>query len=181
MIAIPTHEARRTAYRVPTKPLKGIDAAVHGLIGRYRRRSGVFDELKRDAERIEQHGAAFADLTDGQLGQRLLDFRETFRRGGRARSAALLPAFAAVREAAARTLGMRPFFVQMIGALALHRGTLAEMATGEGKTLTAGVAAVLAGWTRRPCHIVTVNDYLVERDAERLGPLYRSPACAPAA
>ena len=55
----------------------------------------------------------------------------------------------------------------------MHRGFLAEMATGEGKTLTAGLAATLAAWTRHPCHIITVNDYLVERDAEWLGPLYQ--------
>ena len=59
-----------------------------------------------------------------------------------------------------------------MGVLALHRGHLAEMATGEGKTLTAGLAGVLAGWTKHPCHIVTVNDYLVQRDAERMEPLY---------
>ena len=59
-----------------------------------------------------------------------------------------------------------------MGALALHRGFLAEMATGEGKTLTAGLAAVLAGWTRKPCHVITVNDYLVRRDSEWLRALY---------
>jgi preprotein translocase subunit SecA len=79
---------------------------------------------------------------------------------------------AAVREVADRELGLRPFVVQLMGALALHRGYLAEMATGEGKTLTAGLAAVLAGWTRQPCHIVTVNDYLVQRDADWLKKLY---------
>jgi preprotein translocase subunit SecA len=71
-----------------------------------------------------------------------------------------------------RQLGLRPFSVQLMGALALHRGFLAEMATGEGKTLTAGLAGVLAGWTKRPCHIVTVNDYLVARDSDWLRALY---------
>src|SRR5204862_2735109 len=84
----------------------------------------------------------------------------------------LLPALAAVREAAHRCVGLRAFPVQLMGALALHRGQLAEMATGEGKTLTAGLAAVLAGWTKRPTHIVTVNDYLAQRDADWLRPLY---------
>src|SRR6185437_10102835 len=80
---------------------------------------------------------------------------------------------AAIREAADRKLGLRPFPVQLAGALALHRGYLAEMATGEGKTLTAGLAAVLAGWTKRPCHIITVNDYLVRRDEEWIKPIYQ--------
>ncbi len=65
-----------------------------------------------------------------------------------------------------------------MGALALHRGYLVEMATGEGKTLTAGLAAVLAGWTKRPCHVMTVNDYLVQRDAEWLEPLLSFLRCA---
>jgi preprotein translocase subunit SecA len=72
-----------------------------------------------------------------------------------------------------RQVGLRPFPVQLAGALALHHGYLAEMATGEGKTLTAGLAAVLSGWTKRPCHIITVNDYLVRRDEEWLKPLYQ--------
>src|SRR5262249_11218730 len=102
----------------------------------------------------------------------LLEFREHFRRGGPHCQRLTIPALAAIREAADRQLGLRPFLVQLMGALALHHGCLAEMAAGEGKTLTAGLAAVLAGWTKRPCHIVTVNDYLVQRDAEWLEPLY---------
>src|SRR5262249_8619985 len=102
----------------------------------------------------------------------LLEFREHFRRGGPHCQRLTLPALAAIREAADRQLGLRPFLVQLMGALALHHGCLAEMATGEGKTLTAGLAAVLAGWTRQPCHIITVNDYLVQRDAEWLEPFY---------
>ena len=111
------------------------------------------------------------DLADHDLHTRLLGFRDQFRRGNIS-DENLFPALAAIREAAHRKLGMRPFPVQLMGALALHRGYLAEMATGEGKTLTAGLAGVLAGWTKRPCHIVTVNDYLVQRDAEWLEPLY---------
>jgi len=75
-------------------------------------------------------------------------------------------------EAADRTLGLRPFPVQVAGALALHRGFLAEMATGEGKSLTACLPAILAAWTGRPCHIVTVNDYLAHRDSVEMHPFY---------
>jgi preprotein translocase subunit SecA len=71
-----------------------------------------------------------------------------------------------------RRLGERPYPVQLMGALALHRGWLAEMATGEGKTLTAGVASVLTAWTGVPFHLVTVNDYLAERDAKWMEPLF---------
>ena len=74
-------------------------------------------------------------------------------------------AFALVREASQRSLGMRPFDVQLMGAAALFAGKLSEMQTGEGKTLTAGLAACIAGVAGLPVHVVTVNDYLAERDA----------------
>src|SRR6185436_14685142 len=74
--------------------------------------------------------------------------------------------------AADRCVGLRAFPVQLAGSLALNGGWLVEMATGEGKTLTAGLAGVLAGWTKRPTHLITVNDYLAARDAEWLRPVY---------
>ena len=80
---------------------------------------------------------------------------------------------AVIREAAFRAVGMRPFPVQLMGALAMCEGAIAEMATGEGKTLTAALAASLWGWAGRPVHIITVNDYLVQRDAEEMGPIYQ--------
>jgi len=87
---------------------------------------------------------------------------------------ALLPeAFAVVREAARRTLNMRHFDVQLIGGIALHQGKIAEMRTGEGKTLVATLAAYLNALTGRGVHVVTVNEYLASRDAEWMGPVYR--------
>ena len=87
---------------------------------------------------------------------------------------ALLPeAFAVVREAARRTLGMRHFDVQLIGGIALHQGKIAEMRTGEGKTLVATLAAYLNALSGGGVHIVTVNDYLAQRDADWMGPVYR--------
>lgn len=171
MIA-PAKDYQRSRYHQPPKPYKGADAALNSLIGCYERRSSVLQRLRRDAEAVDALGPAMMELSEGKLRGRILELREIFHRGGKAVEANLIPALAAIREASERQLGMRPFLVQLMGALALYRGYLAEMATGEGKTLTAGLAAVLAGWTKKPCHIVTVNDYLVERDAERLGPLY---------
>ena len=87
----------------------------------------------------------------------------------------LLPeAFAVAREAARRTVGMRPFDVQLIGGMVLHEGKIAEMATGEGKTLVATLPAYLNGLTGRGVHIVTVNDYLAKRDAQWMGPIYHA-------
>src|SRR5215203_1007802 len=85
----------------------------------------------------------------------------------------ILPeAFAVVREAAKRTLGQRHFDVQMMGGAALHMGNIAEMKTGEGKTLVSTTAAYLNALTSRGVHIVTVNDYLARRDAEWMGQVY---------
>src|SRR5581483_159545 len=170
--AVPTQDYRRSEYRVPPRPLTGLDAAVNSAIGRYRRRSGILGSLRDDAAAIVSKEGEWVEMSDADLQSKLLEFRDHFRRGGRAVEALVRPALGAIREAADRKLGLRPFPVQLMGALALHRGFLAEMATGEGKTLTAGLAAILAGWTKRPCHIVTVNDYLVKRDAEWLEPLY---------
>jgi preprotein translocase subunit SecA len=87
---------------------------------------------------------------------------------------ALVPAFALVREAGRRTLGLRHFDVQLIGGTVLHEGKIAEMKTGEGKTLVATLPAYLNALTGRGVHIVTVNDYLARRDAEWMGPIYRA-------
>lgn len=168
----PTQDYRRSEHRAPRRPLTGLDALVNGMIGRHRRRRGAVAELEREAFAVVALEREYVERSDAELQRRLLAFREEIRHGGRAAAAVLLPALAAIREAADRQLGLRPFPVQLMGALALQRGYLAEMATGEGKTLTAGLAAVLAGWSKRPCHVVTVNDYLVRRDAEWLSPLF---------
>ena len=89
-----------------------------------------------------------------------------------AMDAALPEVFAATREAMQRTLGMRHFDVQLMGGIVLHQGKIAEMRTGEGKTLVAPLAAALNGLTGRGVHIVTVNDYLARRDAQWMGPIY---------
>src|SRR5271163_3717935 len=85
----------------------------------------------------------------------------------------LIPAFALVREVGRRTLGMRHFDVQLIGGSVLHQGKIAEMKTGEGKTLVATLPAYLNALTGLGVHIVTVNDYLARRDAEWMGPIYK--------
>jgi preprotein translocase subunit SecA len=165
-------EYRQCHVPRPTDIHAGVDGFVDGLIGKYRRRPGFVAHLRREAEAIDARQEDWKFHSDAALRRHLLEFRERFRRRGREGEACLPEALAAIREAAERSMRMRPFTVQIMGALALHRGCLAEMATGEGKTLTAAVASVLAGWTARPCHIVTVNDYLAQRDADWLRPLY---------
>ncbi|HEY7667373.1 MAG TPA: preprotein translocase subunit SecA [Actinomycetota bacterium] len=115
----------------------------------------------------------FEDLTDDELKAKTLEFRE---RAGNGESLDdLLPeAFAAVREASIRSTGKRHFDVQVMGAAALHQGNIAEMKTGEGKTLVATMPAYLNSLGGDGVHIVTVNDYLAKRDSEWMGPIYRA-------
>jgi len=157
---------------VPPRLHTGLDALVNRFIGQYERRASRLADLRREVEIVVSMEREWMELKDAELQHRFLEIREKFRRGGKLADELVLPALAGLREAAHRQLGLRPFPVQLMGALALHRGYLAEMATGEGKTLTAGLAGVLAGWSKRPCHIVTVNDYLVQRDAEWLEAFY---------
>ncbi|HEX8310801.1 MAG TPA: hypothetical protein VF614_05745, partial [Chthoniobacteraceae bacterium] len=167
-----SEEHRLCDVRVPPKISAGLDAWADGLIGRWQRYRGPLTALRGDAEKVDASGAAFSELSDARLRARMAEFRQILQRKPQAADEHALEALAAIREAAVRQLGLRPFLVQLMGALALHRGALAEMATGEGKTLTAGLAGVLAGWTGRPCHLVTVNDYLAQRDADWLRPFY---------
>ena len=168
-----THEYRLSDVAVPEKITTGLDAVVDRAVGHLRRRKSVLERLRAEAGQADALGESFRVLSEAALKNKLGEHRQWFRRHGRTGDARLPEALAAIREAAERMVGLRPFNVQLMGALALRRGFLAEMATGEGKTLTAALPAILAGWTQRPCHIVTVNDYLAQRDAEWLRPLYQ--------
>ncbi|MDQ5808010.1 MAG: preprotein translocase subunit SecA, partial [Actinomycetota bacterium] len=108
---------------------------------------------------------------DDELRQRMESLRERAR-GGESLDDLIYECFAIVREAGKRTMGMRHFDVQLIGAMVLHDGAIAEMKTGEGKTLTATLAVVLNSLAGKGVHVVTVNDYLARRDAEWMSPIY---------
>ncbi|HVA95501.1 MAG TPA: preprotein translocase subunit SecA [Candidatus Dormibacteraeota bacterium] len=110
----------------------------------------------------------------GRLGDISLDDSQYKQRCKEALAPALVPGFALVREVGRRRLGMRHFDVQLIGGIVLHEGKIAEMKTGEGKTLVATLPAFLNALTGRGVHVVTVNDYLARRDAEWMSPIYRS-------
>ena len=132
-------------------------------------------ELKRlypIADKIEALSDAYAAMTDEELRAKTDEFKQRYNAGESLDS--LLPeAFATAREAAWRVLGMKPFRVQLIGGIVLHQGRIAEMKTGEGKTLVAVLPAYLNALTGEGVHIVTVNDYLARRDSEWMGKVYR--------
>jgi preprotein translocase subunit SecA len=132
-------------------------------------------ELKRIrpiVQRIGELEGSVQPLSDHQLGRKTVEFRERLAKG-EALDELLPEAFAIVREAGRRVLNMRHFDVQLIGGLALHRGMIAEMKTGEGKTLVATLPAYLNALTGQGVHVVTVNDYLAKRDSEWMGRLFR--------
>ncbi len=121
--------------------------------------------------RINAHEAAIAALSDEALAAKTIEFRT--RIAGGASPDELLPeAFSVVREASRRVLGMRHFDVQLVGGMVLHDGKIAEMKTGEGKTLVATLPVYLNALSGRGVHVVTVNDYLARRDSEEMGRLY---------
>ncbi|MDE3840130.1 preprotein translocase subunit SecA [Bacillus methanolicus] len=138
----------------------------------------VFDQNKRELKRLtklaEQIDALASDtekLTDDQLREKTEEFKARYQKG-ESLDDLLVEAFAVVREAAKRVLGLYPYPVQLMGGIALHDGNIAEMKTGEGKTLTATMPVYLNALTGRGVHVVTVNEYLASRDATEMGKLY---------
>src|SRR5689334_17226467 len=132
-------------------------------------------ELKRLRPIVAEINAlepSIQPLTDDQLRGKTAEFRERIAQGATLED--VLPeAFAVVREAGRRTLNMRHFDVQLIGGMVLHKGRIAEMKTGEGKTLVATLPAYLNALAGNGVHVVTVNDYLARRDSEWMGRIYR--------
>ncbi len=129
-------------------------------------------KLKKTADKIELLADSYTQLTNEQLQAKTEEFKKRIADGEKLES--ILPeAYATVREAATRVLGMRHFYVQLLGGIALHQGRIAEMATGEGKTLVATLPAYLNALTGKGVHVVTVNDYLATRDAYWMGKLYK--------
>ena len=129
-------------------------------------------KLRKIADKIELLAPHYASLSDEELKAMTPAFKEKLANGATLDD--ILPdAFAVVREAATRVLGMRHFYVQLLGGIALHQGRIAEMCTGEGKTLVSTLPAYLNALTGKGMHIVTVNDYLATRDAEWMGKVHR--------
>ncbi len=123
-------------------------------------------------DKIESMADAYKAMSDEALRAKTTEFKERLQNGETLDD--ILPeAFATVREAADRVLGMRPYRVQLVGGIVLHQGRIAEMKTGEGKTLVATLPAYLNALTGRGVHIVTVNDYLAKRDSEWMGKVHR--------
>jgi preprotein translocase subunit SecA len=160
------------ARRVKAPELRGLDSFVNSIRGWVRNRRPVLPQLKAQAERIEALEPEIHELSSSRFREEVAVCRDAARLK-KLEGPLLDRAMALVREGCLRATGKRPFPVQIMGALAMCRGAVAEMATGEGKTITAALAASIWAWSGKPVHVITVNDYLVARDAELMGPIYR--------
>src|SRR3569832_1386919 len=135
------------------------------------RNDRLLKQYRKVVERINARETQFETLSDAELRAKTDEFRSRIANGSTVDD--LLPeAFAVVREASKRIMKMRHFDVQLLGGMALHEGKIAEMRTGEGKTLTATLAVYLNALTGKGVHVVTVNDYLANRDAQWMGRIY---------
>ncbi len=129
------------------------------------------DRIQKIVEKVNKWEDEITKLQDKDFPKRTEEFKKRIKNGDKLDK--ILPeAFALVREASKRTRGERHFDVQIIGGVVLHEGKIAEMRTGEGKTLTITLAAYLNALTEKGVHIVTVNDYLAKRDCEDMGRIY---------
>ncbi len=171
-VLVPSARWRNLSVRPrPAKLPRGMDAvwnsAVATVVPLVPRRRG----LLRLADQVVALEKQYAHISARLLRESAAGMRDIFRLG-RETSDDLIRGFAIVREVAWRQLEMRPYPVQVAAAMAMETGCIAEMATGEGKTLAATMPATMAGWRGRGCHVITVNDYLAQRDAEWMKGIY---------
>ena len=137
------------------------------------RNQRILNRLSKKVSSINKLEKEMQSLSDSELSAKTEEFRKRLK-DGESLDNLLVEAFAVVREASVRTLGMRPFDVQLIGGMVLHQGDIAEMRTGEGKTLVATLPAYLNALSGTGVHVVTVNEYLAKRDSEWMSPIYES-------
>ncbi len=148
----------------------GLDGFFYSLHGRYKCLTFPLSRLMGEAKEIYGLSLNSAELGDEELNDKIIFFRRVTRNEKTMVSTLYITGL--LCEVCYRVMGIRPYAEQIMGALAINRGVAIQMQTGEGKTITAAIAAVMAGWRGGPCHIVTSNDYLAKRDAESMQPLY---------
>lgn len=152
-----------------TSVLQGVERSVTGIFGSSNARQ--IRRFEAIVQRINALEDGLKQLTDAQLREKTREFQQRIK-DGQSLDELLVEAFAVCREGGRRFLNMRHYDVQLIGGIVLHNGMIAEMVTGEGKTLVATLPTYLNALAGKGCHVVTVNDYLARRDMEWMAPLY---------
>jgi len=150
----------------------GLDVIPYSIIGKIK--SVKFNRIKylKKARQIYNQSLSLKDCSDFSLQAQLFAFKEIFRLNHKIGSVDIDQSLSLIQEAIFRIFKFRPFVEQIAGALALYNDYIIEMSTGEGKTITAAMTAILRGWTRKPCHVITANDYLANRDANIMKDLF---------
>src|SRR5688500_768666 len=160
------------ARRVKAPDLRGPDAAVSSIVGWFENHKRMLARLKRQAARVERLEKEIHNLSAARFKEAAEECRD-LARVKKLTGPALDRAMAVVREGCFRAIEKRPFPVQIMGALAMINGYVSEMASGEGKTMTASLGASILGWGGKPVRIITVQDYLGARGREEMGRDYK--------
>lgn len=166
-------ESYKLTHIKKTEPVpSGINAVPCSIKGKFKSRGGVKRRYLKEAQKIYTAGLCLEALSEEELKSQLSFCKEIFQVNQKISFNDLCKSITYIQEAVSRVLGFRPFKEQIAGAIALYNGYIIEMSTGEGKTVTAVMAAIIRGWTAKPCHIITANDYLASRDADIMQKLY---------
>ena len=171
-MAVPLIEVRRTELPKIEPLPKGLDSVVHRAHGSWHARDSYRARLEARARRAHDAAGRWASASDLELRAAMREARATVRRGGRPVARLFDEVLPVAAELAHRALGLRAYPVQLMGALGLGDGRMVEMATGEGKTFTIAIAASIFGWQGRTVHVITANDYLAQRDADTMRPVF---------
>lgn len=161
-------------YNELLSSLKSLNPGTKYFINRIfnKKQCSFMEETISLLQRINQKEQEYKSLSKSQMQEKTQEIKEALLASSQDEDTLLVESFALVREAARRTLNMRHFDVQIIGGIVLHRGNIAEMATGEGKTLVATLPLFFNALRGKGCHLVTVNDYLAKRDTQWMGPIF---------
>ena len=169
----PRREALRTEIRSVEPVPEGLDGLWHDCIGLMESRRSHSKRLWEKALELEAQCRESENWNEHEFNEALRTHRSRIRRLGNRWAEGVEAAMPCLVEAARRTLRLRAYPTQIMGALGIGQGSLVEMATGEGKTLTIALAAAAAGWSGKPCHVITANDYLAQRDASEFERFYK--------
>ncbi|WP_051677142.1 preprotein translocase subunit SecA [Maridesulfovibrio frigidus] len=171
-MSLPFEDRFKVQVPIPRKVHRGMDGLIHGVKRHLAEKEFSVPELLKRAELVVASSLELQDVRADELRSRLSHMRIEYRENGSVGCQILDDILTLVCELSFRSVGLRPYPVQLLGALVIHDGGLAEMATGEGKSLASAVAAVLMSSAGKPVHVLTSNDYLAERDAEEMTPLF---------
>ncbi|MEH6442598.1 MAG: DEAD/DEAH box helicase [Oceanospirillaceae bacterium] len=170
-MTFPSADLCHFELRKPTKIHRSLDKQIDTLIGKYKARKSLLNQFVKQASQVQTLIEEYVPNLQLSLEQQIAQCKQDFININQLSSSSVVDALSLLAIASFKVLGLKPHKVQLIAILALQKGYILEMDTGEGKTLVAGLAAILFSYSSRPCHVLTVNDYLAQRDREFIEPL----------